>query len=70
MKTKDQNNNIQRRSFFARLISIAAGIGILGSRIPNFLKASISRKEYISIQTKIHPQAVSRTKKDYDSHGR
>jgi hypothetical protein len=70
MKTTDQNNNIERRSFFVRLISSAAGFGILGSPIQNFLKTSISWKENISIHAKIHPQAVSRMKKEYDSHGR
>jgi hypothetical protein len=69
METANTENRMQRRGFFARLFSSAAGIGILGSRIPSFLKTSITWKDNISIQATIHPQAVSRMKKDCDSHG-
>ena len=69
METTDQKNSIQRRSFFVRLLSSAAGIGVLGSFIPDFLKPAIFGKKDISIHVKIHPQAVSRTNKDYESHG-
>ena len=69
MKKTNQDYNMQRRSFFLRLISGAAGISILGGLIPSFLKPGIFSKKSISLQVKIHPEAVSRTNKNDESHG-
>jgi hypothetical protein len=69
METTDQKNSIQRRSFILRLLSSAAGIGVLGNFIPDFFRGKNSRKKNTSIQAIIHPQAVSRANKDYESRG-
>jgi hypothetical protein len=69
METINQKNTIQRRSFFIRLLGSAAGISVIGSFIPDFLKTELSSKKDSSIQVRIHPQAVARTNKDYESHG-
>jgi hypothetical protein len=69
METIDQKNSIQRRSFILRLLSSATGIGVLGSLMPGYLKSKISWKKKTSIQVNIHPQAVSRANKDFESRG-
>jgi hypothetical protein len=69
METTGQKNIVQRRSFIIRLFSSAAGIVALGSFIPDYLKSKISLNKNKSILVKIHPQAVSRANKDYESRG-
>jgi hypothetical protein len=68
METADKKKYIQRRSFFIRLFSIATGMGVLGRLVPSFFREASSLSEDPSVLVKIHPQAVSRTEKNRDSH--
>jgi hypothetical protein len=69
MERIEHNNRIQRRSFFARILSGAAGIGIFGSFLKKVSKPNVSFRNKAPINIKIHTQAVSRTNKEYKPLG-
>jgi hypothetical protein len=69
METTDQKNSLQRRSFFLQVLGTVVGTGVLGNYIQTKLKTQNYFKNDVSLQVKIHPQAVSRTKKDYEPLG-
>jgi hypothetical protein len=69
MERIEQNNRMQRRSFFARILGGAAGIGIFGRFFRKISNSNVSFRNHASIHIKIHTQAVPRTNKEYKPVG-
>jgi hypothetical protein len=52
-----------------KLLTGAFGFQAWGTLLRHGLKPTISLKRKSSMKITIHPQAVPRTKKDYEAHG-
>ncbi len=60
---------LKRRSFFIRLLGGIAGWWMAGNLFFGILRATASAKNNEEVKVRINPLAVSRAKKDTETHG-
>jgi hypothetical protein len=64
-----QENVFKRRSFFIRILGGIAGGWIAGNLFSGILHSTAVQKTNEDVQVRINPLAVSRAKKDTNTHG-
>jgi hypothetical protein len=69
MDTPHDKFVLKRRSFFIRLLGGIAGGWMAGNLFSGILRSTAVHKSNEKVKVRINPLAVSRTKKDSETHG-